>query len=666
MSGAADVFLSYSRDDQATARKFAEAFERAGLSVWWDQTLRSGENYDQVTEGALRDAKAVVVLWSKKSVESRWVRAEATTADRAGTLVPAMIEPCNRPIMFELKHTAELAHWKGEVNDPAWQTFLADVRQITKREAPVDSVTPPPANRKGLGGIGIAIVVVAMLAVGPAMWMLGRRVADGASHVAGASTATVTLAVLPFVNLSSDPEQEYFSDGLTEEILNQLAQVKGLRVTGRTSSFSFKGKNEDLRVIGEKLGVANLLEGSIRKDGKSLRITAQLINAADGSHLWSKTYDRQLQGVFAVQEEIAKDVSRALSITLDVGVLPRAQGGTTNVEAYDKYLRAEAMDSQGGGPRVVTESAALYREALNLDPGFSRAMLGLYMALTSSLVFLPQDEVQIRAELQQVSRRLVETAPDAWWTLGIRADELLRDRKWTEGAAAARAFNAAAPEGGCAIYEANLGHPGEVINCLERARRTDPLSLSVSGGLQLFLDVAGRSGEAHEEYMRTRDHEGDRGAYEFFELLRLWRRSDVTPAAVEEQYGRIITGKLIMPAELNQPVKGKLHDTTFMLAAIRKAFDAPANQDRTRMLMIAVMADHYGDKDLTFAALRKKFMTFHADDYFWLWWPFENSVRTDPRFKELLRELGLVEYFRSSGDWGGYCKPVGAEDFECH
>ncbi len=117
-----DIFLSYSRDDQATARRFAEAFEREGLSVWWDQTLRSGENYDQVTESALRDAKAVVVLWSRKSVDSRWVRAEATQADRNGTLVPVMIEPCNRPIMFELKHTAELAHWKGEPADQAWRS----------------------------------------------------------------------------------------------------------------------------------------------------------------------------------------------------------------------------------------------------------------------------------------------------------------------------------------------------------------------------------------------------------------------------------------------------------------------------------------------------------------------------------------------------------------
>ncbi len=122
----------------------------------------------------------------------------------------------------------------------------------------------------------------------------------------GAVAAPVTLAVLPFADMSPAHDQDYFSDGLTEELLNQLANIKGLRVTARTSSFQFKGKSEDVRVIGEKLGVANILEGSVRKDGNQLRITAQLISSGDGTHLWSKTYDRELSGVFALQEEVVE------------------------------------------------------------------------------------------------------------------------------------------------------------------------------------------------------------------------------------------------------------------------------------------------------------------------------------------------------------------------
>jgi formylglycine-generating enzyme required for sulfatase activity/dienelactone hydrolase len=138
-----DIFLSYSREDQATARRFADAFEKAGFMVWWDQTLHTGEAYDHVTEQALRAARAVVVLWSQTSVASRWVRAEATIADRQKTLMPAMIEPCDRPVMFELTQTAELAHWKGDAKDPAWQAFVADLRRIT--EPGVDAQAPMPA-----------------------------------------------------------------------------------------------------------------------------------------------------------------------------------------------------------------------------------------------------------------------------------------------------------------------------------------------------------------------------------------------------------------------------------------------------------------------------------------------------------------------------------------
>jgi TIR domain len=125
-----DIFISYNHGDQAIARRFAEGLEAHGFSVWWDVTVRLGEAFDEVTEAALRQAKAVVVLWSKKSVGSRWVRAEATLADRNRTLVPAMIETCERPIMFELTQTADLSSWSGDASDPTWQAFLSDLRRL--------------------------------------------------------------------------------------------------------------------------------------------------------------------------------------------------------------------------------------------------------------------------------------------------------------------------------------------------------------------------------------------------------------------------------------------------------------------------------------------------------------------------------------------------------
>lgn len=175
---APDIFLSYSREDQAVARRFAEAFAREGFSVWWDQTLRTGEAYDHVTEQALRAAKAVVVLWSKASAASRWVRAEATIADRNKTLMPAMIEPCDRPVMFELTQTAELSHWKGDAKDPAWQAFIADLRRVASvdpaRPVAMSSEATPAAagtggRRRGLW-LGMAMASIAVIAVATFLW----------------------------------------------------------------------------------------------------------------------------------------------------------------------------------------------------------------------------------------------------------------------------------------------------------------------------------------------------------------------------------------------------------------------------------------------------------------------------------------------------------------
>ncbi|HXR51304.1 MAG TPA: toll/interleukin-1 receptor domain-containing protein, partial [Steroidobacteraceae bacterium] len=200
-----DVFLSYSREDQVVARHFAEGLESEGFTVWWDQTLRSGEAYDQVTERALREAKAVVVLWSKHSVDSRWVRAEATTADRKGTLVPAMIENCDRPIMFELTHTTDLSRWRGEPRDPVWRAYVEDVRRFVQSPESTARVNAaaararvnhmePPAKRGRLSGSWIAIIAtVSTLALAAAFVLPRLRPAPSMA----AADAAVSVAVMP-------------------------------------------------------------------------------------------------------------------------------------------------------------------------------------------------------------------------------------------------------------------------------------------------------------------------------------------------------------------------------------------------------------------------------------------------------------------------------------
>ncbi len=177
-----DVFLSYSREDQPTARRYADALQKEGFSVWWDQALDAGESFDKVTEQALKDAKAVVVLWSKNAVDSRWVRSEATLADRYGTLVPVTIEPCNRPIMFELTHTADLSGWSGDVAAAPWRAFVDGLRRTVGKNPAVATMSATPevpatgamASRPNRIGL-MAAIVAAVLLVGTGIFWFAQQ-----------------------------------------------------------------------------------------------------------------------------------------------------------------------------------------------------------------------------------------------------------------------------------------------------------------------------------------------------------------------------------------------------------------------------------------------------------------------------------------------------------
>jgi TolB-like protein/Tfp pilus assembly protein PilF len=592
-----------------------------------------------------------------------------------------MIEPCKRPIMFELMHTAELTYWQGDPNDSAWRTFLGDVRQFVKKEgaAPLSAVIPTIASTPRQFGVRTLIGVIALLAVGASVFWLANRAPKVAPKPLEAVTATtsgvmreVTLAVLPFADMSKARDQEYYSDGLTEEILNQLAQIKNLRVTGRTSSFSFKGKNEDLRVIAKKLGVANLLEGSIRKNGKTLRITAQLINGMDGAHLWSQTYDREPKDVFAVQEEIAKDVAKALSIKLDVGNMPRAQGGTTNLEAYDKYLHGRVLFGRFGNA-AVRQSTQYYREAVALDRTFERAWSDLYIALRVAQVFDPANTVALRKELDEVGARIETMNPDAWWTQAALGAKYRSQYKWAKAEEAGKAALATAPPseaeavGGFAVLMSSVGRANEAVTYWQRASQADPLAANISDNLVRALEAAGRSAEAQMERERAKELARDPIDRDAAELTRVWFQKNVDPTMVEARlrhYQEAYPGNV--SHTLLAYLVGKVGDHQAARAALHKAFDDPANQNGRVMSTLAGYADFYGDRDLALAALRRAHVDMHYFVIPALWTTGEPGLHTDPKFKQIVRDMGLVDYWRSSGNWGDFCTPVGKDDFECH
>ena len=488
-----------------------------------------------------------------------------------------------------------------------------------------------------------------------------------------AAPSGVTLAVLPFADMSAAHDQEYFSDGLTEEILNQLAQIKSLRVTGRTSSFSFKGKNEDLRVIGQKLGVGNLLEGSVRKDGKQLRITVQLIGTQDGAHLWSRSYDRELSGVFALQEDVAKDVARALSIKLDVGDMSRVHGGTTSVEAYDKYLRAQDA-KQRGGVTGLSQAVQFYRDAVALDPNFALAWYNLLTMLPPLAVYTPQNAPALMQEMAAVQVRL-ETMPlnDAL-AVRLRAGQSWGRRQWAQ--ALTEAQTALQMSSGARIDETvflsivlqSVGRFEDSLPVLRHLVEVDPLAYNASEQLSAALFTSGRVAEARAEFKRgsALDGAADTKAADELALFWFWLgKADGTPMTTA-RVRSVLQKDGSNLIQLFPHLADKLDDPTAARELLHQAFDRPNAQDWRILLRIAQFADHFGDRDLALAALRRSYIDLKGDFAPGIWSRMFSDLRTDPRFKAILREMGLADYFRASGNWGDFCKPLGAEDFECH
>jgi TolB-like protein len=352
MTTAPDIFLSYNREDQARAKLFAEGFEAQGFKVWWDVGLRTGEAYDEVTETALRTAKSVVVLWSKKSVQSRWVRAEATLADRNKTLVPCMIEACERPIMFELVQTAELSHWDGLPSDKAWLAFLGDVKRFVQNSAPAAQPN--------------ATTLQSLVQLQPAL--PGARAALPADRIG--------VAVLPFIDLTSAKDRLSFLDGLGEELGATLHQLSGLAIasTGGVP----RDPARDLKTIAEALGVRYLLDGSVRGSGGRLRVTARLVAAESGAQIWQERYDGDQDDDFGLQERVAAGVAAQISNAIFGADVARIQALAPNLRTAFEWQTIGLLLALDWRRESLDQARTCALESLRIDPSFAlgHALLG--------------------------------------------------------------------------------------------------------------------------------------------------------------------------------------------------------------------------------------------------------------------------------------------------
>lgn len=465
-----DIFLSYSRQDIGIAGKMAATLAAAGHDVWWDQALKSGEAYDKVTETALLEARVVIVLWSKASVASDWVRSEATVALQRGALLPVMIEACRRPVMFELRQSADLAGWKGNAKDPRLVAFLADLaRQLatpaTAMRAPLAAATPASGpNRRLL--IGGAVAVVAAALAGGGWWVMGR----------GDQATENSIAVLPFANLSGDPAKAYFSDGIAEELRSALARIAGLKVAARTSSE--KMREADAKEAAAKLGVSHVLTGSVRKGDGMLRVSAQLVDGDTGLEEWSQSYDRPEGDAIAVQSGIAESVANALSLTL--GKAAAMLGGTQSPAAYDAYLRGRGIITDR--PETTRAALAAFDAAIAVDPRFAAAhaerslRLSQLIRWTNLAETAPTQRLALAAAQRAIE--LEPLLPRAHYAIGRARQYQLQLRP--ADAAFARALKlpglSSGELAGIGLFRIEMGLGDAGLALVEQAFNLDPLN----------------------------------------------------------------------------------------------------------------------------------------------------------------------------------------------
>jgi TolB-like protein/tetratricopeptide (TPR) repeat protein len=528
------VFLSYASQDAAAAQRICEALRSAGVEVWFDQSeLRGGEAWDRQIRRQIHECALFIAIISAHSdarnegyFRREWKLAVERTADMAEDvpfLLPVVID-ATKDAMARVPDRFRDLQWSHLPEGGPSAALVERVRRLLSPEAP----RPFPASGAVPRGLPIsehrtrvwsrawvvaAAVVVATVAVG---YFAFQRLAP--KHTVPSAGAPVnapsivapdfsppphSIAVLPFVNLSGDKEQEYFSDGLTEELLNSLAEIEGLQVAARTSSFSFK-EHPDIATVAHKLNVGAVLEGSVRRSAHTVRVTAQLINAVTGFHLWSKTYDRDLGDVLKLQTEIATAVASSLKITLlgDVGAKIEL-GGTHNPAAFDAYLRGLRQTRSKANAEEARLPIDTFAEAIHLDPDYALAFAArslarsFYAGYYADLAEIPDLFAKARADAERAIA-LAPTLGEAHLALAVFLDitlDFTRSDHEYERALSLAPGNTPVLHL-FARHAARMGRSEAALAAAQRSVALDPLNVLSHQGLGDVLFYAHRYNEA--------------------------------------------------------------------------------------------------------------------------------------------------------------------------
>ena len=479
---------------------------------------------------------------------------------------------------------------------------------------------------------------------------------------------SLSIAVLPFVNMSPDKDNEYFSDGISEELLNVLAKVNSLRVASRTSAFAYKGKELPVSQIASELAVDNVVEGSVRKAGNRVRITAQLIDGHTDRHIWSDTYERQLDDIFEIQEEISNAIVDALKIALNVDerqAVSLAQRPTDDPEAYEIYLRGRSLWRQRGGDNVRA-AIALFHQAVERDPDFAAAWESL-AAATGSLSnwsnVTPQESLD---EAIGYARKALALDPKRAEARAIVAEYHGQHWEWAEMMDEYRQVIADAPNSGLlrqwrAEVLENLGYSKAALEEALKGYELDPALPVLSNVITYVAYAAGRD-DLSLKHWKIASELGLERAATNNALQLLVKRGEFEP--IIEANGWTQDQVPLCLRAMRDP------ELVPKLAAAMQNLDPYSNKQVTPIMdgigqldmCYALVGDDQGEMDMIESGVRT--LTWYGIQP--LWFPDEDKhrLRQMPQFKKLVRDMGLVDYWREAG-WPDLCHPKGEDDFEC-
>ena len=516
-------------------------------------------------------------------------------------------------------------------------------RTVEAGPGQLTEIIAAPASKHWPSGVFALVGVTALLA---GVWYVGRQSAPAPVADPAVGPASASIAVLPFADMSPDADQEYFSDGISEELLNLLSKIPELQVAARTSSFSFKDQNLAIPEIARLLNVAHVLEGSVRKAGNEVRITAQLIRADDGYHVWSETWDRMLDDIFAIQDEIASDVVEQLKVTL-LGAAPRVE--ETDPEAYALYLQARQLGRQFTA-ESVEQSNALYERALEIDPDYASAWAGLANNYSGRAAtgLLPIDEgFELAREAANKALAIDPEHAPAYATLSGIARAYDNDL-----AAAARHLERAlalAPTNPgilrrAALLAGGLGRLDEAIALYEYAVARDPVSSGGHVWLGLFYMLAGRLDESIASYRTALTlSPGSIGAHYVMGVALLLKdepEAALAAFAEEADEGYRLIGLVMAYHALGQTaesdaVLAELIEKNEGVAAYNIAYVLAYRGEADRAFEWLDKAVQYHDPGLSEIAVDVLFANIHDDPR---WLPFLESIGKSPE------QLAAIEF----------------------